>query len=176
MPAGSPATATAEFRPGRRGTERVGMKPGKLVPAALAGPGSSVDCAALFRCLDDRSPQPLQFRAARLTTDRSVTIGINRSTPSSVAFSTSQSNRSPLGTAVASVSEKGAGRSGRGGPTASQLDAVVLDFDNLAPWIAWPFPSKTSTTSPTPSRHTRLRCLASSAPSRSLPICARSGQ
>ena len=81
------------------------------------------------------------------TTERSVTIGISRSTPSSVAFSTSQSNRSPLGTADASVSGKGGRRSGSGVPTAvsstqssptaitsdaSRVTSAVKDLDEVA--------------------------------------------
>ena len=45
------------------------------------------------------------------TTDRSVTSGTRRSIPNSVAFSTSQSNRSPFGTAEASVKRHGPSRS-----------------------------------------------------------------
>ncbi len=73
------------------------------------------------------------FDAPGSTTDRSVTIGIKRSTPSSVAFSTSQSNRSPLGTAVASVSAE------RGRPLRQrwtgdrQFDPVGADGDDLGP-------------------------------------------
>jgi hypothetical protein len=51
------------------------------------------------------------------TTERSVTRGTRRATPNSVAFSTSQSNRSPLGTAVARVSAKRGVRSGPAGPS-----------------------------------------------------------
>ena len=59
------------------------------------------------------------FDARGSTTERSVTRGMRRSTPISVAFSTSQSNRSPLGMAVARVSEQGGRASGIGSPSAT---------------------------------------------------------
>ena len=65
------------------------------------------------------------------TTDRSVTNGIKRSTPSSVAFSTSQSNRSPLGTAEASVSGKGGEGQQEAVPIAVSSTLTVLNFDNF---------------------------------------------
>ncbi len=71
------------------------------------------------------------FEGPGSTTLRSVTIGINRSSPSSVAFSTSQSSRSPLGAADASVRWNGGERSGNGDFHHDQIDPIVAHGDDL---------------------------------------------
>ena len=139
MPAGSPAIATAASRAGRPGT---GSSRDEVPPSWSQRTGGSRIISRLRPHCFDASMIARRNRSSfglpGSTTDRSVTIGINRSTPSSVAFSTSQSNRSPLGTAEASVSENGAGRSGRGGPTAVSSTPSVLDFDHLVRWSRGP--------------------------------------
>ena len=97
------------------------------------------------------------------TTDRSVTIGTSRRRrPSSVAFSTSQSNRSPLGTAVASVRRHGGDAVGQRGADGRQLDPVPPHRRQPRPASRTPGRRTPRPPRPRRTRRTRARWRASS--------------
>ncbi len=146
----------------------------KGIGSTISGSRSRRDClqaaSAVARSLSSLPPPGS-------TVERSHRSGTIRATPSSVAFSINQRNRSPFGAATASVNGDIGGSVNADGSQISSA-TVLAPFPRTACTVAAarrPAPSNSSTASPGPSRRTAARCFASVPPSVNGPATSGGG-
>ena len=98
--------------------------------------------------------------SSNLTSERSVSRGMKRRTPSSVSFSRSHFWRSPFGRATSAVTATSGSRSST---IVSRIVSSTRPFaiDAISQRNARPSPAKSVASSPTRLRITRVRCCAS---------------